>query len=240
MAMDSTTHSHPFSPSQQADTEVKEPKDATDVVASASCSSPEMKSLNPLLKALVECVRLAESEADTTVKLLISVRESVSEYGESTERLPFYFTEALYSKIYVQADKAPTIFDTTSKKFTLSYKPKIYPETGPECRVFESGYNTFRRLHRVHHAVVDGTSFWNFFNTFAEICKGAKKIPKSPDFSRKRVFNSPVVLPLPVGVLAMIFSGDELLRERIFHFSKETILKLKFRTNNPLLKIESD
>ncbi|KAM7526443.1 hypothetical protein LguiA_016345 [Lonicera macranthoides] len=92
----------------------------------------------------------------------------------------------------------------------------------------------------VNHAVVDGTSFWNFFNIFAEICKGAKKIYKSPDFSRKSVFNSPAVLPLPAGGPAVTFSGDEPLRERIFHFSREAILKLKFRANNPLLKIESE
>ncbi|XP_022859517.1 uncharacterized acetyltransferase At3g50280-like, partial [Olea europaea var. sylvestris] len=33
----------------------------------------------------------------------------------------------------------------------------------------------------INHAVVDGTSFWNFFNTFAEVCKGAEKISKSPN-----------------------------------------------------------
>ncbi|KAL0451046.1 UNVERIFIED_CONTAM: hypothetical protein Slati_1661000 [Sesamum latifolium] len=38
----------------------------------------------------------------------------------------------------------------------------------------------------VNHAVVDGTSFWNFFNTFAEMARGAKKISKSPDLPRNR------------------------------------------------------
>lgn len=107
----------PSSPPQPADAEVKA---VTDV---ASCSSPEMKSSsNPLLKALLECARLSESDKDTAVKSLMRVRESVSEHGEPTERLAFYFTEALYSKISVQADKAPTISDTTSEEFTLSYK----------------------------------------------------------------------------------------------------------------------
>ncbi|KAG5253320.1 transferase family protein [Salix suchowensis] len=74
----------------------------------------------------------------------------------------------------------------------------------------------------VNHAVTDGTSFWNFFNTFAETCKGSKKISKSPDFSRNTMFNSPVAT----------FSGDEPLRERIFHFSRDAILKLKLRANS--------
>nr|XP_043609507.1 uncharacterized acetyltransferase At3g50280 [Erigeron canadensis] len=86
----------------------------------------------------------------------------------------------------------------------------------------------------VNHAVVDGTSFWNFFNTFAEITKGCQKVTNPPDFSRENVFISPVVLPLPAGGPAATFSGDEPLRERIIHFSREAILRMKFRANNPL------
>ncbi|KAJ0713921.1 putative quinate O-hydroxycinnamoyltransferase [Helianthus annuus] len=86
----------------------------------------------------------------------------------------------------------------------------------------------------VNHAVVDGTSFWNFFNTFAEITKGVGKVTNSPDFSRENVFISPVVLPLPAGGPATTFSGDEPLRERIVHFSRDAILKMKFKANNPL------
>lgn len=88
----------------------------------------------------------------------------------------------------------------------------------------------------VNHAVVDGTSFWNFFNTFAEITKGCQKVTNLPDFSRENVFISPVVLPLPTGGPSATFSGDEPLRERIIHFSRDAILKMKFRANNPLWK----
>ncbi|XP_051131439.1 BAHD acyltransferase DCR [Andrographis paniculata] len=90
----------------------------------------------------------------------------------------------------------------------------------------------------MNHAVVDGTSFWNFFNTLAEFARGAKKISKSPDFTRDTVFDSPAVLPVPDGGPAATFSGDEPLREKIFHFSREAILKLKFRANSPALKPE--
>ncbi|XP_071686442.1 uncharacterized acetyltransferase At3g50280 [Rutidosis leptorrhynchoides] len=88
----------------------------------------------------------------------------------------------------------------------------------------------------VNHAVVDGTSFWNFFNTFAEITKGCQKVTNLPNFSRENVFISPVVLPLPTNGPSATFSGDEPLRERIIHFSRDAILKLKFRANNPLRK----
>ncbi|KAM1353178.1 hypothetical protein TB2_032398 [Malus domestica] len=88
----------------------------------------------------------------------------------------------------------------------------------------------------VNHSVVDGTSFWHFFNTFAEINRGAKKMSKSPDFSRDTVFNSPAVLHFPEGGPKVTFSGNDPLRERIFHFSRESILKLKNRANNTLFK----
>lgn len=84
----------------------------------------------------------------------------------------------------------------------------------------------------VNHAVTDGTSFWHFFNTFAEICNGAKKISKTPDFSRDTVFNSPAVLRFPAGGPKITFAGDEPLRERIFHFSREAIQSLKLRANS--------
>ncbi|KAH1039900.1 hypothetical protein J1N35_041643 [Gossypium stocksii] len=83
----------------------------------------------------------------------------------------------------------------------------------------------------VNHAVTDGTSFWHFFNTFAEITKGALKISKSPDFGRNTVFNSQAVFKFPPGGPTVTFAGDEPLRERILHFSREAILKLKYRAN---------
>ncbi|KAK7349888.1 hypothetical protein VNO77_07711 [Canavalia gladiata] len=86
----------------------------------------------------------------------------------------------------------------------------------------------------VNHAVTDGTSFWHFFNTFAAVTKGAaaKKLLRSPDFTRDTVFNSNAVLPIPDGGPTVTFDADEPLRERVFHFSREAIQKLKQRANN--------
>ncbi|XP_020217245.1 BAHD acyltransferase DCR [Cajanus cajan] len=85
----------------------------------------------------------------------------------------------------------------------------------------------------VNHAVTDGTSFWHFFNTFAALTKGgaAKKILRAPDFTRATVFNSPAVLHVPASGPALTFDADEPLRERVFHFSREAIQKLKLRAN---------
>ncbi|KAI3473161.1 hypothetical protein Pfo_030453 [Paulownia fortunei] len=70
------------------------------------------------------------------------------------------------------------------------------------------------------------------------MARGAKMISKSPNFRRDTVFDSPAVLAFPEGGPSVTFSGDEPLREKIFHFSREAIMKLKFRANNPARKPE--
>ncbi|KAK6135850.1 hypothetical protein DH2020_030416 [Rehmannia glutinosa] len=92
----------------------------------------------------------------------------------------------------------------------------------------------------VNHAVTDGTSFWNFFNTFAELSRGVKRISRTPDFSRQSVLISPAVLKLPEGGPKVTFSGDSPIRERIFRFSRESILKLKARVNYNYCKLEDN
>ncbi|XVF15681.1 hypothetical protein REPUB_Repub09cG0176100 [Reevesia pubescens] len=76
----------------------------------------------PLLKTLLDCARLTESEPEGAIKSLVRLRESVSESGDPTERVAFYFTEALYSRVCLQAEKRLTMLETTSEDFTLSYK----------------------------------------------------------------------------------------------------------------------
>ncbi|KAK7385745.1 hypothetical protein VNO78_31582 [Psophocarpus tetragonolobus] len=85
----------------------------------------------------------------------------------------------------------------------------------------------------VNHAVTDGTSFWNFFNTFAQLTRGATNcIRNIPDFHRQSVLISDAVLRLPEGGPQVTFDADAPLRERIFSFSRESIQKLKAKTNN--------
>lgn len=84
----------------------------------------------------------------------------------------------------------------------------------------------------VNHAVADGTSFWNFFNTFAEFTRGMKMVTKLPDFSRESILISPAVLQVPAGGLKVTFDEYAPLKERIFSFSRESILKLKAKVNH--------
>ncbi|GAV56786.1 Transferase domain-containing protein [Cephalotus follicularis] len=83
----------------------------------------------------------------------------------------------------------------------------------------------------VNHAVTDGTSFWNFFNTFAELHRQQSTVSRNPDFTRNSVLISKAILKLSQGGPTVIFNHDEPLRERIFSFSREAILKLKEKAN---------
>ncbi|GAU13950.1 hypothetical protein TSUD_262770 [Trifolium subterraneum] len=53
-----------------------------------------------------------------------------------------------------------------------------------------------------------------------------------PYFIRNTIFNSTAVLPIPAGGPTVTFDVDEPLRERVFHFSRESILKLKQKANS--------
>ncbi|KAL2502071.1 HXXXD-type acyl-transferase family protein [Forsythia ovata] len=75
----------------------------------------------------------------------------------------------------------------------------------------------------VNHAITYGTSFWNFFNTFAEVSRGVNRISMTSNYCRDSVLISPAVLKLPAGDPKVSFSGDAPLREIIFSFSRESI-----------------
>ncbi|KAK9124443.1 hypothetical protein Sjap_014045 [Stephania japonica] len=88
-----------------------------------------------------------------------------------------------------------------------------------------------------NHAVVDGTSFWNFFNAFADTCRAATtttptRIPRPLDFRRNFVKDSQAVLSFDNGKPPTVtFDVDAPLTERMFHFSKQAIVAIKSRAN---------
>ncbi|XP_060212944.1 uncharacterized acetyltransferase At3g50280-like [Lycium barbarum] len=92
----------------------------------------------------------------------------------------------------------------------------------------------------VNHSVTDGASFWNFFNTFAEVSRGVKRIIRQPDFTRNSILISNAVLKLPSNGPKVTFAGDAPLRERIFSFKRESILRLKAKTNNQKLNFDGE
>ncbi|KAJ0558524.1 putative shikimate O-hydroxycinnamoyltransferase [Helianthus annuus] len=89
----------------------------------------------------------------------------------------------------------------------------------------------------VNHAVVDGTSLWNFINSFAAVCSASMNFNiklniTQPCFVRDSVIISPAVLKIPAGGLKVTFDEFAPLTERIFSFTREAVLKLKGITNN--------
>lgn len=113
-------------------------------------------------------------------------------------------------------------------ELTVSYQGHFRPLLG--VQVTELADGVFIGC-TVNHAVVDGTSFWSFFNTFAEVTRGVSRITRSPDFSRESVLISQAVLKIPAGGPKVTFAVDAPSRERIFSFSRESIRKLKEMTN---------
>lgn len=89
----------------------------------------------------------------------------------------------------------------------------------------------------VNHAVVDGTSLWNFINSYAEVCRklgsgiDIEKIARQPDFTRDSPLISLAVLRLPEDGPKVTFDENQPLCERIFSFSRESIQELKAEVN---------
>ncbi|KAI3454678.1 hypothetical protein Pfo_011341 [Paulownia fortunei] len=87
-----------------------------------------------------------------------------------------------------------------------------------------------------NHIVVDGTSFWHFFNSWSEISRGFDTISKTPVF--QRLFpsnigndNRPIPFPPLEQILLHNYVPPPLL-ERVFHFSKESVAKLKAKASS--------
>ncbi|KAL2244215.1 UNVERIFIED_CONTAM: putative acetyltransferase [Sesamum indicum] len=86
-----------------------------------------------------------------------------------------------------------------------------------------------------NHAVIDGTSFWHFINTWSEISRGLETILKTPVFERwfpTNISNDNRLIPLPPLDKSLLQSFvPPPLVERVFHFSRESVAKLKAKAN---------
>ncbi|KAK0605279.1 hypothetical protein LWI29_024980 [Acer saccharum] len=86
----------------------------------------------------------------------------------------------------------------------------------------------------INHTVVDATSFWHFVNSWSEISRGCECLSKpAPILERWFLRDKDCPIHLPV------LSSEKLnnkrvpppLEQRVFHFSKENITKLKAKAN---------
>ncbi|XP_059641291.1 uncharacterized acetyltransferase At3g50280-like [Cornus florida] len=86
----------------------------------------------------------------------------------------------------------------------------------------------------INHAVVDGTSFWHFFNSWSEISRGFDKISKPPVFFGN--FPNDIDCPTRIPLCDNQLNGGSIsfppqLQERVFNFTKENIAGLKAKAN---------
>ncbi|XP_062010962.1 uncharacterized acetyltransferase At3g50280-like [Rosa rugosa] len=93
----------------------------------------------------------------------------------------------------------------------------------------------------MNHSVVDGTSFWNFFNYWSEISRCGKTSQPVPIFSRQfldGIIDLPVRIPhfrdqIPAGKSSSSLP-PVLLQQRVFLFSKEKIATIKAKANSQM------
>lgn len=88
----------------------------------------------------------------------------------------------------------------------------------------------------INHSIVDGSSFWHFFNMWSEIFQGKGddvSISRPPVLNRWFPDGHGPALSLPFTHHDQFLSPFEapLLKERMFHFSSESIARLKAKAN---------
>ncbi|XP_059645703.1 uncharacterized acetyltransferase At3g50280-like [Cornus florida] len=86
----------------------------------------------------------------------------------------------------------------------------------------------------INHAVADGSSFWNFFNSWSEISRGFDKISRPPVL--ERWFPNDVDCPIGIPLCDKQLNGGFIsfppqFQERVFHFTKEKVAGLKAKAN---------
>ncbi|KAF5752890.1 hypothetical protein HS088_TW01G00808 [Tripterygium wilfordii] len=85
----------------------------------------------------------------------------------------------------------------------------------------------------INHAAADGTTLWNFVNSWSEISRGFSEISKPPSFTRAFP-DHPIRIPLSsLNVNASVTSIVH-FEDRVFHFSKDKIAKLKSRASTEI------
>ena len=89
----------------------------------------------------------------------------------------------------------------------------------------------------INHTVVDGTSFWHFFNSWSEISRGFDQISKPPVL--QRFFLDGIDCPIKIPYGKKLSDSDSLitpppLKERVFHFTKEYVARLKAKANSEI------
>ncbi|KAK4580687.1 hypothetical protein RGQ29_024366 [Quercus rubra] len=87
-----------------------------------------------------------------------------------------------------------------------------------------------------NHCVVDGSSFWHFFNTWSEISRGnSSPTSQSPPIFQRCFFDGIIDFPIHIPFHPNEISNEKSipppLKQKVFHFSKKKIALLKAKAN---------
>ncbi|MBA0729139.1 hypothetical protein Golax_023090 [Gossypium laxum] len=84
-----------------------------------------------------------------------------------------------------------------------------------------------------NHSVVDGASFWHFFNSWSEISRGFDYLSRPPIFKRPLIddIHYPIRIPLQKEHIQERFFQPGNLKVRVFNFRKESIVRIKRKAN---------
>ncbi|KAG6386093.1 hypothetical protein SASPL_154980 [Salvia splendens] len=140
------------------------------------------------------------------------------------------FTHAVAADVTVSDIITPRyIPDVVASLFTLNgvrnYKGVSNPLIGVQVTELADGVFV---ACTANHGVIDGVSFWHFLNSWSEIARGCDSVAKLPVF--QRLIHPDAVLRLPPLPRKASFAPPPLLA-RVFHFSKESVAKLKAKAN---------
>ena len=86
----------------------------------------------------------------------------------------------------------------------------------------------------INHMIVDGASFWHFFNSWSEISRGSTEITVFPVFDRPFIDSPDHPIRIPRSLLVSATRRSSPFQERFFHFTKEKIAALKARANTEM------
>uniref|UniRef100_A0A7C9E673 Uncharacterized protein n=1 Tax=Opuntia streptacantha TaxID=393608 RepID=A0A7C9E673_OPUST len=145
-----------------------------------SSEQPE-PSWPPVMAALLESARLAESDPERAVESLSRLRDSASQRGDPTQRVAFYFSEALYNRLSLSSTEYYP--GTTSlEELVCSYKalndacpyPKFAHLTANQA-ILEAMVGE-RELHIVDFGIVQGVQWAGLLQALATRPEGKPDI----------------------------------------------------------------
>ncbi|OIW05580.1 hypothetical protein TanjilG_23366 [Lupinus angustifolius] len=139
---------------------------------------------HPLLKSLIDCAALIQTSPDRALHSLTHLTKSVSQHGNHTQRVAFYFVEALTRKLELENEKDRNFItgvapiSTISEELTLCYKAlndacpysKFAHLTANQAILEETEGST--HIHIVDFGIVQGIQWAALLQAFATRSSG--------------------------------------------------------------------